>query len=129
MSMAGRSPPPDRFGGGDGEAAGEHREPAEPILGQGIQKVVAPGDGGVHGAVVRAVGVAGGAEQGRVVQAVGDLGDAQHGGAGGGQLDREREAVEAGTEGGDAAAVAVGETADGGDVGAVEEQADGVVAT
>ena len=92
---------------GEVGAAREHRHPGEEPLLRLVQQPVGPVDRGGD-ALVAGLRRAGGAgEQVAVVEPLGDLGGAHRPGAGRGQLDAERQAVEPSADLGDRAAVGV----------------------
>ena len=90
------------FGGLQRRAARKHRQsPQHDALGIGEQ-VVAPIDRGAQGLLARQGGAAAAGQQAKgIVQPRGDLLDAEHLHAAGGQLDRERNAVEPAADLGD----------------------------
>ena len=96
----------DMDGGGERTAACEHREPAKQLLLRRREMVVAP----VHRRLQRLVPGQGAAAPGEEAEAVvepgPDLVDREHGDARRGELDRQRDAVEAAADLGDGGAVA-----------------------
>ena len=107
---------------GQRRTGGERRERPQPALVVGEEQVVAPGQcRGERAAPLGAAPGGVGEEREPVVEPPPDLGHAEHPRAGGGQLDREREAVERAAERQDVRAGARGP------VGARREQGDGVV--
>ena len=100
----------DRLGRLDGRAAGEHREAREAPLLVIAEQLVAPVDGGAQRLLARGcVARAGARRAERGVQAFGDLGRRQQPAAGGGQLDRQRQPVDAPADLRDRGGVAVAE--------------------
>ena len=94
-------PAGDRAGGSGVEAAVEHRQPAEQVLLPGGELLVGP----VHHRAQRTMAATGPASDGQqpepVPQVPGQLADRGPGQPRGGQLDGQRQAVQAGTQPGD----------------------------
>ena len=86
----------DRLGRLDGRAAGEHREPREAALLVVAEQLVAPVDSGAQRLLARGcVARARARRAERGIEAVGDLGRRQQSAAGGRELDRQRQPVDA----------------------------------
>jgi hypothetical protein len=108
----------DGLRGIDGEPAGEDREPLQEALLRLGEQLIAPVQRRTQGAVARQRRTAAAAEQTEdVVQAPRDLLGGYHPDAGGGQLDRQRDAVEPAADLRDRGAVRLAE-AEGGEHGA-----------
>ena len=100
----------DRLGGREVAAAGEHRQPFEDALLVVEEQLVAPVDDGPQRLLAGQRGARPAGEQAEpVVEPGGDLRDRERPGAGGGQLDGERQPVEPGADVGDDAVGVVGE--------------------
>ena len=85
----------DRLGGREREAAGEDAELRRTASGRGVEQVVAPADRGAQRLLaLRRVARAGAQQVQAAREAVEDLGGREDLGAGGGELDRQRQAVE-----------------------------------
>ncbi len=96
------APGADRLGRVERAAAGEHGQTIEHALLVLEEQVVAPLDHGAERLLARQRGAdAAGQQPEPVVEPRGELSDGDGPGAGGGQLDREREAVEPGADLGD----------------------------
>ena len=105
-----RGRPAHRLGGGEGEAAAEHTELAEQELGLGVEQVVAPADRRAQGLLaLRRVARTRAQEIQPAAEAVEDLGGGEDLDAGGRELDRQRQAIEAVADARDHRLVAVGE--------------------
>ena len=119
----------DRLGGGQIAPAGEHRQPFEHPLLVVEEQLVAPVDHGPQRLLARQRGARPAGEQAEpIVQARRGSAERERSGAGGRELDGERQTVEAGADVGDHRVVVVGEfERRAGGVSPGDEEAHGVV--
>ena len=119
----------DRLGGRQVAAAGEHRQPFEDALLVVEEQLVAPVDDGAQRLLAGQRGARPAGQQAEpIVEPSGDLRERERPGAGGGQLDGERQPVEPGADVGDHLVVVVGELERrAGGLGPGDEEAHGVV--